>query len=122
MDLSFDKGKPFLPFEQLLAVLPVASKDCLPVPLQWLMFAQESPIIDFYPVDIKLYVCVPYCYFYVPVKKTRKCRRMRLAVLCSFRSQLDALYPTVQPISLGSDWRLGAPLGQSASRHSIRCR
>ena len=53
MDLSFDKGKPFLPFEQLLAVLPVASKDCLPVPLQWLMFAQESPIIDFYPVDFE---------------------------------------------------------------------
>merc|ERR1719419_2072676 len=53
MDLSFDKGKPFLPFEQLLAVLPVASKECLPVPLQWLMFAQESPIIDFYPVDFE---------------------------------------------------------------------
>ena len=53
MDLSFDKGKPFLPFEQLLAVLPLASKECIPKPLQWLMMAKESPIIDFYPTEFE---------------------------------------------------------------------
>ena len=53
MDLTFDKGKPFLPFEQLLAVLPVASKECLPAPLQWLMMAKESPIINFFPQEFE---------------------------------------------------------------------
>ena len=53
MDLTFDKGKPFLPFEQLLAVLPVASKECLPPPLQWLMMAKESPIINFFPQEFE---------------------------------------------------------------------
>merc|ERR1719500_1105840 len=41
MDLAFDKGTPFLPFEQLMAVLPLASKKCIPEPLQWLMMAKE---------------------------------------------------------------------------------
>ena len=30
MKMDFDHGKPFLPFEQLLAVLPSASKELLP--------------------------------------------------------------------------------------------
>ena len=53
MELKFDSGSPFLPFEQLLAVLPVASKECLPTPLQWLMTSKESPIIDFFPTDFE---------------------------------------------------------------------
>ena len=53
MDLAFDKGTPFLPFEQLMAVLPLASKKCIPEPLQWLMMAKESPIIDFYPLEFE---------------------------------------------------------------------
>jgi 5'-3' exoribonuclease 1 len=53
MDLTFEMSKPFLPFEQLLAVLPAASKALLPAPFQWLMMANESPIIDFYPVDFE---------------------------------------------------------------------
>jgi len=53
MDLTFEMSKPFLPFEQLLAVLPAASKSLLPAPFQWLMTASESPIIDFYPVDFE---------------------------------------------------------------------
>lgn len=30
LKIRFDLGKPFMPFEQLLAVLPAASKDLLP--------------------------------------------------------------------------------------------
>jgi len=53
MNMNFELSKPFLPFEQLLAVLPAASKALLPVAFQWLMTANESPIIDFYPVDFE---------------------------------------------------------------------
>jgi len=51
MELTYEKSKPFHPFEQLLAVLPAASKALLPEPFQWLMTAKESSIIDYYPVD-----------------------------------------------------------------------
>ncbi|CAD6192469.1 unnamed protein product [Caenorhabditis auriculariae] len=53
MDLTFDLSKPFHPFEQLLAVLPAASADCLPPPLRELMCDSGSPISDFYPTDFQ---------------------------------------------------------------------
>jgi len=34
MKMEFDLATPFLPFEQLMAVLPAASKNLLPVPFQ----------------------------------------------------------------------------------------
>ena len=34
MTLEFEMGKPFMPFEQLLAVLPAASRKLLPEPFQ----------------------------------------------------------------------------------------
>lgn len=46
-------GKPFQPFEQLLAVLPSASKQLLPEAYQYLMTSEESPIIEYYPHDFK---------------------------------------------------------------------
>ena len=51
--LSFVMGKAFLPFEQLLAVLPAASKVLLPEPFQNLMIMEQSPIIDYYPPEFK---------------------------------------------------------------------
>ncbi|XP_046850575.1 5'-3' exoribonuclease 1-like isoform X2 [Xenia sp. Carnegie-2017] len=51
--LVFEMGKPFLPFEQLLAVLPAASKELLPEPFRNLMIMEQSPIIEFYPVDFE---------------------------------------------------------------------
>ena len=51
--LSFDMGKPFLPFEQLLAVLPAASRKLLPETFQNLMIMEQSPIIDYYPLKFK---------------------------------------------------------------------
>ncbi|ULU07534.1 hypothetical protein L3Y34_018919 [Caenorhabditis briggsae] len=51
MKIEFELSKPFQPFEQLLAVLPEASRDCLPRPLQELMSSDpaQSAIHDFYP-------------------------------------------------------------------------
>nr|CAB3267808.1 5'-3' exoribonuclease 1 [Phallusia mammillata] len=48
--LKFKLNKPFLPFQQLMAVLPAASNDCVPEALWKLMDEETSPIGDFYPV------------------------------------------------------------------------
>ncbi|XP_040283999.1 5'-3' exoribonuclease 1 isoform X3 [Bufo bufo] len=53
LKLTFDLAKPFMPFEQLLAVLPAASKDLLPQAYQSLMTSEDSPIIDYYPQDFR---------------------------------------------------------------------
>ena len=53
MKIEFDYGRPFLPFEQLMAVLPAGSRKLLPLPLQKLMVDPQSPIYDFYPTDFK---------------------------------------------------------------------
>nr|CAD7460816.1 unnamed protein product [Timema tahoe] len=53
LKLEFDLAKPFRPFEQLLAVLPAASKKLLPEPYQDLMVNADSPIISYYPTDFK---------------------------------------------------------------------
>lgn len=54
MDLSFDMGKPFLPLQHLLAVLPPRNSHLLPKPLRFLLINPESPIIDFYPEDFEV--------------------------------------------------------------------
>ena len=53
LKLEFDLGEPFLPFQQLLAVLPAASKSLLPEAYHSLMTEESSPIIKYYPVDFK---------------------------------------------------------------------
>uniref|UniRef100_A0A915BD26 5'-3' exoribonuclease 1 n=1 Tax=Parascaris univalens TaxID=6257 RepID=A0A915BD26_PARUN len=53
MEINFELSAPFHPFEQLMAVLPAASADCLPLPLQELMFDESSPILEFYPRDFE---------------------------------------------------------------------
>jgi len=47
--VSFSRGRPFKPFEQLLAVLPAASCSLLPPAFQWMMTDARSPVLDFYP-------------------------------------------------------------------------
>eukprot|EP00882_Tetradesmus_deserticola_P034214 GHRQ01039169.1.p2 GENE.GHRQ01039169.1~~GHRQ01039169.1.p2 ORF type:complete len:110 (-),score=48.64 GHRQ01039169.1:124-453(-) len=47
--VSFSRGRPFKPFEQLLAVLPSASCSLLPSAFEWLMTDPSSPVRDFYP-------------------------------------------------------------------------
>ncbi|XP_077580740.1 5'-3' exoribonuclease 1 [Stigmatopora nigra] len=51
--LTFELGKPFMPFQQLLAVLPSASKELLPECYRSLMTSEMSSIIEYYPVDFK---------------------------------------------------------------------
>ncbi|KAG8182018.1 hypothetical protein JTE90_013950 [Oedothorax gibbosus] len=51
MEMNFELGKPFLPFQQLLAVLPKLSKELLPEPYQKLMCENDSPLVDSYPDD-----------------------------------------------------------------------
>ncbi|CCK71177.1 chromatin-binding exonuclease XRN1 KNAG_0G01190 [Huiozyma naganishii CBS 8797] len=52
--IKFDLGRPFTPFEQLMAVLPERSKNLIPAALRPLMYDPNSPIIDFYPASVKL--------------------------------------------------------------------
>ena len=71
MTFKFELGKPFHPFEQLMGVLPEASRELIPLPYrvsmmrfsrgvvlyppsQPLMFNVDSPILDFYPRDFEL--------------------------------------------------------------------
>ncbi|KAE8333477.1 exoribonuclease 2 [Aspergillus sergii] len=51
MELSFEKGTPFKPFEQLMGVLPASSNHAIPEVFHGLMQDPESEIIDFYPED-----------------------------------------------------------------------
>ncbi|CAK1604510.1 unnamed protein product [Parnassius mnemosyne] len=50
LKIEFELGEPFRPFEQLLAVLPAASKHLLPTPFHELMTDEDSPIVHYYPL------------------------------------------------------------------------
>lgn len=54
MDIKFDKGKPFKPYEQLMGVLPAASNHAIPPVFHPLMTDAESEIVDFYPEEFDL--------------------------------------------------------------------
>ena len=49
MKISFDKGYIFKPFEQLMGVMPAASRHTLPDVFHDLMTEEDSEIIEFYP-------------------------------------------------------------------------
>ncbi|KAI9825759.1 MAG: 5'-3' exoribonuclease 2 [Sarea resinae] len=51
MKISFERGTPFKPFEQLMGVLPAASNHAIPPVFRDLMTDEDSDIIDFYPEE-----------------------------------------------------------------------
>ncbi|GAA5866607.1 hypothetical protein JCM8547_005474 [Rhodosporidiobolus lusitaniae] len=54
LDIKFEKGAPFKPYEQLMGVFPAASRVHLPEPFQELMIKEDSPILDFYPEEFHI--------------------------------------------------------------------
>lgn len=54
MNVKFEKGKPFRPYEQLMGVLPAASNHAIPKAFHPLMTDEDSDIIDFYPEEFEL--------------------------------------------------------------------
>ena len=53
-NIKFTLGKPFQPFQQLLGCLPPASKVMLPMPYQFLMVSQDSPLVEYYPLEFSV--------------------------------------------------------------------
>jgi 5'-3' exoribonuclease 2 len=51
MKITFTKGRISRPFEQLMSVMPAASRHTLPNIFHDLMTSPDSPVIDFYPED-----------------------------------------------------------------------
>lgn len=53
LKFDFEQGTPFLPFQQLLAVLPAASRAHLPNAYHELMTNDDSRVIDYYPANFE---------------------------------------------------------------------
>ncbi|KAI4194810.1 MAG: hypothetical protein LQ350_007553 [Teloschistes chrysophthalmus] len=54
MDIKFEEGRIFKPFEQLMGVLPAASNHAIPEVFRPLMSDEDSEIIDFYPAEFPI--------------------------------------------------------------------
>ncbi|PKS06873.1 hypothetical protein jhhlp_006949 [Lomentospora prolificans] len=54
MEIKFEKGRISRPFEQLMSVLPAASRHALPAVFHDLMTNEDSEIIDFYPEEFEI--------------------------------------------------------------------
>ncbi|KAF9008770.1 XRN 5'-3' exonuclease N-terminus-domain-containing protein [Cyathus striatus] len=54
MDITFEIGQPFKPFEQLMGVFPAASRKHIPEAFHRFMVEEDSPIIDFYPPTFEI--------------------------------------------------------------------
>jgi 5'-3' exoribonuclease 2 len=54
MKINFEKGRISRPFEQLMSVLPAASRHAIPEVFHDLMTKQDSPILDFYPEEFEI--------------------------------------------------------------------
>lgn len=85
--INFDKGTPFRPFQQLMAVLPARSMDLIPACLRPLMTDPHSPIIDFYPDDVE-------------IDKNGKTADWELVVKLSFVDQ-ERLISAMEPLLKG---------------------
>lgn len=52
VDLEFDLGEPFKPFDQLLSVLPAASSSLLPSVYRNLVTSVSSPLAQYFPTEV----------------------------------------------------------------------
>ena len=52
--IKFERGAPFLPFQQLLSTLPPTSSNLVPSGYQQLMIDPNSPIAAFYPIQFEI--------------------------------------------------------------------
>ncbi|KAG9510478.1 5'-3' exoribonuclease 1, partial [Fragariocoptes setiger] len=53
VNLKFDMGEPFKPFDQLLAVLPPASSSLLPKIYRSLVMSPDSPLAQYFPSEVE---------------------------------------------------------------------
>lgn len=53
VNLNFQRNQPFTPLQQLLAVIPQASKQILPKVFQPLATSSDSPLKEFFPTNVK---------------------------------------------------------------------
>lgn len=81
LKIHFELGKPFKPFEQLLAVLPSASKNLLPTCYQ-VGFGIEWVFLIFFFKDLFLYVCT---------FRLHVCISIYLIILGAHKRQIRAL-------------------------------
>uniref|UniRef100_A0A3B4YZ42 5'-3' exoribonuclease 1 n=1 Tax=Seriola lalandi dorsalis TaxID=1841481 RepID=A0A3B4YZ42_SERLL len=119
LKLTFDLAKPFMPFQQLLAVLPAASMALLPECYRHLMTSESSPIIEYYPLDFKtdlngkqqeweavvlipfiderclLAAMEPYSHKMTKEEKSRNCHTE--CAVYSYDSELDFTYTSTLP-------------------------
>lgn len=87
--ISFKQDDPFTPFQQLMAVLPERSKELIPPVFRPLMYEESSPILDFYPSEVKL-------------DKNGKAAEWEAVVLISFVDQkklIDVMEPLLVELS-----------------------
>lgn len=54
MEIKFERGRISKPYEQLMSVLPAASRHSIPEIFHELMLKDDSEIIDFYPEDFEV--------------------------------------------------------------------
>jgi len=54
MEVNFDLGQPFRPYEQLMGVMPAASNHTIPEVFRPLMTDEDSDIVTFYPEDFDI--------------------------------------------------------------------